>query len=90
MDYKSKKLLKGIVLIASFYISNDIVGGADGLNKLEKQTCIFLSFLYADLALLISNIVVIIIGITMLYCFISGLYRITTYRLYIPEFESKD
>ncbi len=90
MEYKTKKLLKGIALIASFYISNDIIGGADGLNKLEKQTCIFLSFLYADLALLISNIVVIIIGITMLYCFISGLYRITTYHLYIPEFESYD
>lgn len=90
MDYKSKKLLKGIVLIASFYISNDIIGGADGLNRIEKQTSNFLSFLYVDIAHFISNIVVIIIGIAMLYCFVSGLYRITTYHLYIPEFESND
>ena len=90
MAYKTKKLLKGIALIATFHISNAYIGGADGLNKLEKQTCIFLSFLYVDLAHLISNIIVIIIGITMLYCFVSGLYRISTYHLYIPEFESYD
>ncbi len=90
MDYKTKKLWKGITLIATFHFSNDYIGGADGLNKIEKHTCNFLSFLYVDLAHFISNIVVIIIGITMLYCFVSGLYRITTYHLYIPEFESKD
>ena len=88
MEYKIKKLLKGIALISIFYISNNYIGGEDGLNRIEKHTCNFLSFLYADLAYLISNIVVIIIGITMLYCFVSGLYRITTYHLYIPEFES--
>jgi hypothetical protein len=90
MDYKTKKLLKGIALIATFHFSNDYIGGADGLNQIEKQICNFLSFLYVDLAHLISNIIVITIGITMLYCFVSGLYRITTYHLYIPEFESKD
>lgn len=90
MQYKTKKLLKGITLIATFHFSNDYIGGADGLNQIEKQINIFLSFLYADLANFISNIVVVVIGITMLYCFISGLYRICTYHLYIPEFESND
>ena len=66
MKYKSKKLLKGIALIAGFYISNDYIGGADGLNQIEKHTCNFLSFLYADLAHIVSSIVVIIIGTAML------------------------
>jgi hypothetical protein len=90
MEYKTKKLLKGIALTTTYYLSNDFIGGADGLNQIEKHIYGFLSFLYSDLAHLISGIIVIAIGITMLYCFVSGLFRIGTYHLYIPEFESKD
>jgi hypothetical protein len=85
---KLSKLLKGVVLYATFNIVFDKIGGANGLHKLQKKIALFLDFLPTDLAGLISNVLVVLIGITLFYCFISGLYRLCTFNLIIPEYDS--
>lgn len=88
MEYKTKKLLKGITLFSAFYISNHFIGGADGLYQIEKQVYVFLLSLPEALAHMIASIVVLIFAIAMLYCFVSGLFRICTYHIYLQEYEN--
>lgn len=90
MEYKTKKLLKGITMFSAFYISNHFIGGADGLVQIEKQVRVFLLLLPEALAHIIASIVVLIIAIAMIYCFVSGLFRICTYRIYLSKYENNN
>ncbi len=89
MKKQTRKLLKGIVLFTLFYTLNHFIGGADGLNQIEKHICGSLQFLHEALAKFIATIIVLIISISMIYCFVSGLFRIFTHNIYIKEFEGK-
>ena len=86
----AKKLIIGIVLFVSFYVLYNITGKANGISDmqvyLEKNT---FSFMGKALASIFSNLVKIGLGILMIYCFVSGLYRISTFSIYIPTFEDK-
>lgn len=89
MKNQTRKLLKGIVLFTLFYALNHFIGGTDGLNQIEKNICGSLQFLHEALAKFMATILVLIISISMIYCFVSGLFRICTYNIHIKEFESK-
>lgn len=84
-----KKLLKGIVLFSLFYLLFSIFGD----NKIDiyenKATTMFLQYTNKELASIITNGLVVIISVFMVYCFISGLYRICTFPVYVREFEDK-
>ena len=86
--YPIKKLVIGIFLFASFYGLYEITGGTNGLADfrfhLEKDT---FQILNKDIASILSNLIMIAVGIIMIYCFVSGLYRICTFNRYNPVFE---
>jgi hypothetical protein len=84
---KLSKLLKGIVLYATFNIVFDKIDGADGLHKLQKNVALFLDFLPTDLASIIATLIELAFDIGLLYCFISGMYRICTFNKIILEYE---
>lgn len=86
--YPIKKLVIGIILFASFYGLYEITGGTNGLADfrvhLEKET---FQILNKDIASILSNLIMVAVGILMIYCFVSGLYRICTFNRYNPVFE---
>ena len=82
-----KKLAIGIILFATFYGLNNYIGGADGLTDMENNIASHIGFLNKGIVIIICSLASIAIGIFMLYCFISGLYRISTFNIYNPVFE---
>lgn len=88
MKREHKKLLKGIALYGTSYSFDDYIGGADGLNKIEKQIALLLNFLPISLASIFASIAIIIIGCAIIYGFVSGLYRISTFRMRLESFEN--
>ena len=88
--YPLKKLAIGIVLFSTFYILNDILGGADGIAKIDKYfNNLLFGFMSKNLASVFSSLICLPIPIFMVYCFVSGLFRICTCNQYIPQFEDK-
>lgn len=83
------KLIGGIILFGSFYSFNNLLGSDNPLGKAGKIIKQTLSFLPRCLADLLSDLSVIILGVCLLYCFCSGMYRIITFRFYINQFEGK-
>lgn len=83
-----RKLLSGIILLTIFVITYKYFDGTDGLDKLEARLehNIF-SFLGKDLSSVFGNIVVVVIGGLMMYCAVSGSYRIFTFNKFIKKFE---
>jgi hypothetical protein len=79
----------GIALLSSFYLFNTSLGNDNSLNKAGKIIKQALSFLPCCLADVLSELSIIILGVCLLYCFCSGIYRIITFRIYINEFEGK-
>lgn len=84
-----KKLITGAVLLFTFYFLNDYIGGADGLSLIEKNVTAFFGFLPARIAGIIGCLVGIVIGIGMIYCFVSGIFRTATFNIYLPVYEDK-
>jgi hypothetical protein len=84
-----KKLMVGIVLFASFFLLYELTGGTNGLYDVQSGIEAFLGFLPKDIASILSNFGIILLGSLMVYCFISGLYRICTCNIYNPVFEDK-
>lgn len=85
-----KKLFTGIILFSSFHLFDYLLGGNDGLRRIEKVLKYFLdSFLYEDLVSILAPLLILPIPILMVYAFISGMYRICTFNQYIPTFEDK-
>ncbi len=87
MKREHKKLLKGIALFGGSYYFNDYIGAADGLNKIEKQIALQLNFFPISLASIFASIAIIVIGCAIIYGFVSGLYRICTFRMRLESFE---
>ncbi len=83
-----RKLLSGIILLTLFVIIYHYFGGTDGLDKLESQLehNVF-SFIGKDLSSVLGNIIVVVIGGLMVYCAVSGSYRIFTFNKFIKKFE---
>src|ERR1035437_6393530 len=83
-----RTLITGLVMISIFFLIRLATGGTNGLynveNHLTNQT---FSFLPHDLAEVIGNLCVIVVGGFSVYCFISGMYRTFTFNQYIPTFE---
>lgn len=85
---RGKKLISGIILLTIFVITYKYFDGTDGLDKLKShlEHNIF-SFIGKDLSSVLANIVVVIIGGLMVYCAVSGSYRIFTFNKFIKRFE---
>ena len=83
-----KKLLSGIILLTIFVITYNYFDGTDGLDKLEShlEHNVF-SFMGKDLSSVFGNIIVVVIGGLMVYCAVSGSYRIFTFNKFIKRFE---
>ena len=83
-----RKLLSGIILLTRFVITYNFFDGTDGLDKLEShlEHNVF-SFMGKDLSSVLGNIVVVLIGGLILYCAVSGSYRIFTFNKFIKKFE---
>ncbi|MBP7808628.1 MAG: hypothetical protein KA163_05010 [Bacteroidia bacterium] len=88
MKPQHKKLFKGIALFSVFQLTDYFVGGTDGIDTIKKQCVETLGFIPAELATFIMTLISIPVEILLLYCFVSGLYRICTFNLHITEFES--
>jgi hypothetical protein len=77
-----QKLVKGIILFTAFWLIYNKIG-ANGLRhlqvNLENDT---FSFMSKDLASIFSNLVMLILGFALFYCFVSGLYRICTFNIH--------
>jgi hypothetical protein len=84
-----KKLLKGIALFACFYLLYHFLGANNLSNYRVKMEHGLSEYLGKDFSSIISNIAMVLTGIFMVYCFVSGLYRICTFSGYIREFEDK-
>jgi hypothetical protein len=82
-----KKIIIGIILFASFYLINNYIGGADGLLLIKKWIIRHLSFLPLEYSKSIATILTTILSLFMVYCFVSGLFRIATFNQYIPVFQ---
>jgi hypothetical protein len=87
MKRKLIKLSKGIALYSVFQLYDKYIG-IDGLYKIKKTVLAFLSFLPETLASIIASLLNIIVGLFLVYCFVSGFYRMFTFYTRIPEFES--
>lgn len=87
MSRKRKKLLKGLILFGIYSIFNYSLDGADGLNRIQNEINTRLTFLPNSLSGILSSLIIIIICIVIVYCFVSGLFRIFTYNLNITQFE---
>jgi hypothetical protein len=87
MKRKIIKLTKGIVLfgIYQFYV-NYI--GYDGLFELDKTIQEYLNFLPETMSSILASLIVIFTGLALVYCCISGLFRICTFHQHIPQFEN--
>lgn len=85
----TKKLLKGIALFACFFLMYHFLGANSLSNYRVKMEDGLSDYINRDLASIISNTAMVLIGIFMVYCFVSGLYRICTFSGYIREFEDK-
>ncbi|MBS1636189.1 MAG: hypothetical protein JST26_09750 [Bacteroidetes bacterium] len=83
------KLAKGILLFGCSYYFMTVIGGADGLNALHNHVQNHFSFLNADLASILGSLANCIGGLVLLYAFVSGLFRICTFNVYMPVFEDK-
>ena len=83
-----KKLISGIILLTIFVITYNYFDGTDGLDKLEShlEHNVF-NFMGKDLSSVFANIVIVVIGGTMVYCAVSGSYRIFTFNKFIKRFE---
>jgi len=88
--YPLKKLVTGVILFVSFFVLYNYIGGTDGLSAFERhlkdET---FSFMSKGLASISACLIIFLIGILMLYCVASGLYRICTFNIYNPVFEDK-
>ena len=88
--YPIKKLAIGLTLLGVFYFLYNITGGANGLAdvriSMEKSMAPSIG---KSLASIISNLFNIVIGLFMVYCFVSGFYRTFTFGVYNPVFEDK-
>jgi hypothetical protein len=83
-----KKLVTGIILFASFYGMYNWTGGADGLVDIKKHlSTVTFDMFPKDLSEIMASLCIVAIGLLMIYCFISGLYRICTFNIYNPVFE---
>ena len=86
-----RKFLAGLILMSVFFLMYNYFDGTDGLVKLEsKMEHGFFSFAGKDLASVFGSIVVLVIGFLMIYCCVSGAYRIFTFNQFIGEFEGKN
>jgi len=84
----SKKLLIGIILFASFYLLYYITGGPNGLYDVKKFLKLSVFNIFpSGFAGFLSSISIAVIGLTMVYLFVSGLYRMCTFNIYLPTFE---
>lgn len=83
-----KKLVIGILLFASFFVINHFMGGVDGLTNIKHtlRDGALSSMSEAPRSILLS-LLGIVVGLYMVYAFVSGLYRICTFNQYIPTFE---
>lgn len=82
-----KKLLTGIVLLSTFFLLYHITG-TNGLYDIESHIKNdTLNFLQKNLASIIANLVVIVLGIFMIYCAFSGTYRICTFNIHNRVFD---
>jgi hypothetical protein len=84
------KLSKGILMFGSVSVLDSYIGGTDGLNKMKKAIQLFLDFFPYGLGNFIACIFSLVISLTMIYFYISGMYRICTFNMYLPIFENKD
>lgn len=83
-----RKLITGILRFAGFFVSDSLMGGTDGLRKLMKGFALSLnSYLPIELSGLITSLIGAFISFTLVYLFVSGLYRICTCNQYLREFD---
>jgi hypothetical protein len=83
------KLAKGVLLFGSFNLFHRYIGGADGLTKIAMKVQSALNFLPDGLAEFMGTIVELVIGLTMVYCAISGIFRICTFNQTLPVYEDE-
>lgn len=83
------KLLKGIALLVGFYVLYHFLGANNLSNYRVKMEKGLIESLGKDLSSIVSNIAMVLTGIFMVYSFVSGLYRICTFSVYVREFEDK-
>jgi hypothetical protein len=83
------KLTSGIALFSSFFILQNAIGGADGFVSMRRNIQAVLSFPPGVVTLIAAELFVIAFGSLVVYCFVSGLYRICTFNLCIQPFEEK-
>lgn len=80
--------MTGILHFACFFISDNLMGGTDGLHSFLKGFALNLNdYLPNTLSELITDVTRITISLTLIYLFISGLYRICTCNLYLQEYD---
>lgn len=85
-----RKLFVGLILMSAFFLMYNYFDGTDGLVKLEsKMEHGAFSFAGKDLASVFGNIFILVIGFFMIYCCVSGAYRIFTFNQFVDEFEGK-
>lgn len=85
-----RKLSIGILLFSSFFVINSYLGGVDGLTDIKHSLRDgVLKSLPEALTSIILSIFGVMVGIYMVYSFVSGLYRICTFNKYIDMFEGK-
>lgn len=88
--YPIRKLAIGVILFASFFIINHFMGGVDGLIQIKHTLRDgILSSLPEAIRSVILALFGVVVGIYMIYAFMSGLYRICTFNQYISQFEDK-
>ena len=87
MSLQVKKLLKGILLFSIFQVTNHFISGTDGMNRIKKKFIEWLSFMSGDVVDIIANLIFTGVDLFLVYCFVSGLYRIVTFNMRIREFE---
>lgn len=84
----SKKLALGLVLVASFFILYNVIGGADGITLLEKTIKIFLSaYIPESIAALLGTFCGLGIGVFMIYAIVTGAFKIGTFNQYLRVYE---
>lgn len=76
-------------MFGSTYFFSYLFGNNNPLCTAGKYFRKWLFFLPNTLAVVCTEFFVIITGITLVYCYVSGLYRIITFRFYLNKFESK-
>lgn len=83
-----RKLITGIFRFACFFVSDKLMGGTDGLHGLMNGFALRLNnYLPKALSELITDVTGIVISLTLVYLFVSGLYRICTFNLYLREYD---